>query len=145
MYFEDYIPGDVYDCGEMPVTREDIVDFARRWDPQPMHIDPEAAARGRFGGLIASGWHTVAMAMRLYVDHYLSGPASLASPGTDEIRWPNPVRPGDTIRVRVTVVDVVPSKRGDRGLVHARLEARNQRDEPVLTAKMMSIVGKRPS
>ncbi len=144
-YFEDYVPGDVYECGEMSVSREEIIDFAQRWDPQPMHVDPEAAALGRFAGLIASGWHTVAIAMRLYVDHYLSAVASLASPGTDEIRWPNPVRPGDTIRVRVKVMEVIPSRRGDRGTVRAALEARNQHDQLVLTASMMSIVGTRPS
>jgi acyl dehydratase len=83
--------------------------------------------------------------MRLYVDHYLSAVASLASPGTDEIRWPHPVRPGDTIRVRVKVMEVVPSRRGDRGVVRAALEALNQDDELVLTASMNSIVGRRPS
>jgi acyl dehydratase len=144
-YLEDYVPGDVYECGQMSVSREEIIDFAQRWDPQPMHVDPEAAALGRFGGLIASGWHTVVIAMRLYVDHYLSAVASLASPGTDEIRWPHPVRPGDTIRVRVKVMEVVPSRRGDRGVVRAALEALNQDDELVLTASMNSIVGRRPS
>jgi acyl dehydratase len=144
-YLEDYMPGDVYECGEVSVSQEEIIDFAQRWDPQPMHVDPEAAAFGRFGGLIASGWHTVVIAMRLYVDHYLSAAASLASPGTDEIRWPNPVRPGDTIRVHVKVMQVTPSRRGDRGTVRGALEARNQHDQLVLTASMMSIVGRRPS
>lgn len=142
-YLEDYVPGDVYECGEKSVGAEEIIDFAQRWDPQPMHVDLEAAALGRFAGLIASGWHTVVIAMRLYVDQYLSAVASLASPGCDEIRWPNPVRPGDTIRVRVTVMEVIPSRRGDRGVVRGALEARNQRDQLVLTASIMSIVGTR--
>jgi len=142
-YFEDYLPGDVYECGAMSVSESDIVEFARQWDPQAMHVDREAATRGQFAGLIASGWHTVAIAMRLYVDHYLSAVASLASPGVDEIRWPHPVRPADTIHVRVTVLAVTPSKRGDRGTVLGQLEARNQHDQVVLTARMMSVLGKR--
>jgi len=143
-YFEDYVPGDVYDCGTVRVTEREIIDFALKYDPQPMHIDPGAATRGQFGGLVASGWHTAALVMRLYVDHYLSIPSSLASPGVDELRWPNPVRPDDTIHVRVTVLEARPSrKRQDRGVVRARIEAANQRGEPVFTALSMSIIGVR--
>jgi acyl dehydratase len=98
-----------------------------------------------FGGIIASGWHTVSLAMRLYVDHYLSHVSSLASPGVDEIRWPNPVRPGDTLRVRVTILDTRPSRsRPDRGIVRSRVEAMNQKEDLVLNMIVLSFIGRRP-
>lgn len=143
-FFEDYEPGTAYEFGSVTITEPEIIDFARRYDPQAMHIDPEAAAKGRFGGIIASGWHTVGLAMRLYVDHYLPH-ASMASPGVDELRWPNPVRPGDTLRIRVFVLEARPSRsKPDRGVVQARLEALNQKDEIVLSMTAMSILGRRP-
>jgi acyl dehydratase len=143
-YFEDYVPGRVYEYGTITVTEPEIVEFARRFDPQPMHIDREQAARGLFGGIVASGWHTVGMAMRLYVDHYLSHVASLASPGVDEVRWPHPVRPGDSLRIRVWILEVRPSRsKPDRGIVRARLEALNQQDRVVLSVIVMSILGRR--
>src|SRR5947209_17639388 len=94
-YFEDYPPGAVFTAGAMPVTAAEILEFARKYDPQPMHTDPDAAAKARFGGLIASGWHTGAMMMRLFADNLLSPESSIASPGLDELRWLQPVRPGD--------------------------------------------------
>ena len=109
-YFEDYIPGHVYELGTVTVSEAAIIDFARQFDPQYFHIDPELAKASRFGGIIASGWHTSSLVMRLYVDHFLSHVASLASPGVDEIRWPNPVRPGDTLSVRVTILEARPSR-----------------------------------
>jgi acyl dehydratase len=130
-YFEDYTPGAVYEYGHRTVTADEIVDFARRFDPQPIHIDPAYAASGPFGGLIASGWHTASMFTRMFVDHYLSHVASLASPGVDEVRWPVPVRPGDRLRMRATVLAARRSKsRPDRGIVHTRGELINQ-DERV--------------
>src|SRR5436853_2771222 len=102
-YFEDYPPGAVFEGGGIAVTEAEILEFAGKYDPQAMHTDPEAAARGYFGGLIASGWHTAAMTMRLFAAHFLSSASSLASPGIDELRWVRPVRPGDVLRVRVTV------------------------------------------
>jgi acyl dehydratase len=104
-WFEDYAPGLAFEYGSVTVSEDEIIAFARRFDPQPMHVDPEAAAAGRFGGLIASGWHTVAIATRIFVEHYLSHVASIASPGVDEIRWPAPVRPGDVLRLRTTIVE----------------------------------------
>ena len=99
-YFDDYLPGATYDCGIFSVNEEEIVSFAEQFDPQPFHVDPGAAARGPFGGLIASGWHTAALVMRQLVDHYLPAEASLGSPGLDEMRWPDPVRPGiDEVQV----------------------------------------------
>ena len=102
-YFEDYLPGAVHDLGSITIGEAEIIEFARRFDPQPFHIDPEAAKQSAFGGLIANGWHTASLAMRLLVDHYVSRVASLGSPGADEVRWRKPVRPGDTLSVRVTV------------------------------------------
>src|SRR5205814_9046244 len=101
-YFEDYPPGAVFEGGGIAVTEAEILEFARKYDPQAMHTDPEAAARGYFGGLIASGWHTAAMTMRLFAAHSLSPASSLASPGIDELRSVRPVRPGHALRGRVT-------------------------------------------
>src|SRR5206468_8786456 len=125
-YFEDYVAGAVFECGIIPVTQAEIIEFARRYDPQDMHIDPEAAARGRFGGLIASGWHTAAMMMRLVAENFLPKKASLGSPGIDELRWLRPVRPGDVLRLRVTVLEATRSRsRPDRGVVRTFMEVLN--------------------
>jgi acyl dehydratase len=143
-YFEDYTAGHVYELGTVTVSEAEIIDFARQFDPQYFHIDPEKAKSSRFGGIIASGWHTIGVTMRLYVDHYLSHVASLASPGIDEVRWPNPVRPGDILKVRVSVLEARPSRtKPDRGVVRARIEASNQRDEQVLSMIGISILGRR--
>ena len=101
-YFEDYVEGSVHDCGSIAVEANEVVAFAKRFDPQSIHTDSEAAKRGPFGGLIASGWHTCGLMMRLYVEHYLTHVAGLASPGLDELRWLEPVRPGDRLSLRVT-------------------------------------------
>ena len=116
-YFEDYPPGAVFEGGAIAVTEAEILEFARKYDPQAMHTDPEAAARGYFGGLIASGWHTAAMMMRLFAAHFLSPASSLASPGIDELRWVRPVRPGDVLRVRVTVTEARRSRSKRRGCI----------------------------
>jgi len=109
-YLEDFVPGEVREYGPVPVSEAEILEFARKYDPQPIHVDPEWARTGPFGGLIASGWHTTALTMRLLVDNYLPAAASLASPGIDELRWARPVRPGDALSVRVTVLEVRPSR-----------------------------------
>ena len=93
-YFEDYVEGDVHHLGAIAVEADELIAFAKRFDPQAMHTDPEAAKNTPFGGLIASGWHTAGLMMRLYVEHYLTHVASLASPGLDDLRWLKPVRPG---------------------------------------------------
>jgi acyl dehydratase len=140
-YFEDYTVGLVDEFGEVEVTAEEIVAFARRYDPQAMHTDAEASARGPFGGLIASGWHTAAMVMRLFVEHYLSRVATLPSPGIDELRWVLPVRPGDRLRVRVTVTEARRSRsKPDRGIVRSLVEVLNQRDEVVMTQRPMNLM-----
>jgi acyl dehydratase len=140
-YFEDYTVGMVDEFGDVFVTAEEIVEFARSYDPQTMHIDAEASARGPFGGLIASGWHTAAMIMRLFVEHYLSKVATLPSPGVDELRWVQPVRPGDRLRVRVTVTETLRSRtKPDRGMVRSLVEALNQNGEVVLTQRPMNLM-----
>jgi acyl dehydratase len=143
-WFEDYVPGSSYWYGSITVTEEEILAFAHRFDPQSFHVDPEAAARGAFQGLIASGWHTTAVMMRLYADHYLSAVASLASPGVDELRWVKPVRPGDALSLRATVTQARPSRsKPDRGLVHTRVELLNQHEEPVMTLTIMNMLRRR--
>ena len=122
-YFEDYKPGAVYEYGYTSATEPEIIEFARRFDPQPMHVDPEYAITGPFHGIIASGWHTAGIFMRLYADHYLSRVASLASPGIDEVRWPSPVRPGEQLWIRTTILEARRSRsKPDRGLIHTRGE-----------------------
>ena len=113
-YWEDFQVGEVSEVGPVTVTEEEIVEFATRFDPQPFHIDPEAARQSTFGGLIASGWHTTALFMGMFVRAVLLDSASLGSPGVDEIRWTAPVRPGDTLTGRSTVIDVQPSSKDPR-------------------------------
>jgi acyl dehydratase len=145
-YFEDYVEGDVHHFGTISVSVDEIVAFAGKFDPQTFHTDPEAAKRGPFGGLIASGWHTGGLMTRLFIDHYLTQVASLGSPGGDELRWVKPVRPGDTLSVRIAVLKAVPSKsKPDRGAVTSFIEVINQADEIVMTFKVVNIIAKRPS
>ena len=140
-YFEDYEMGAVYEYGYASVSEADIVAFAERFDPQPIHVDARFAGTGPFGGLIASGWHTAGIAMRLIADHYLSRVASLASPGVDELRWPAPVRPGDSLRLRTAIVAARPSRtKPDRGLVRTRAELLNQDDQIVLSLVAMNLL-----
>ena len=144
-YFEDYVEGDVHRFGTIVVEADEVIAFAKRFDPQTMHTDPKAAKSGPFGGLIASGWHTAGLMMRLYVEHYLTHVASLASPGLDELRWLKPVRPGDTLSVRVTVLTTVPSRsKSDRGAVTSFVEVINQTDEVAMTLNVLNIIAKRP-
>ena len=143
-WFEDYVPGSVGVFGGIAITEDEIVGFARKYDPQAIHADPAAARAGPFGGLIASGWHTIALVMRVLVDNYLSHVAALVSPGIDELRWLAPVRPGDTLTVRVSVTEAVPSRsKADRGLVKSYVEAMNQHGETVLTMKAMNLIRRR--
>jgi len=135
------VPGSVYQFGSIPVEEKDIVDFAERYDPQVFHVDPEAAKRTSFGGLVASGWHTVALAMRLLVDHRLSRMANLGSPGVDDLRWLKPVRPGDILSVRLTILEARRSQsKPDRGIVRGLVEVLNHSGEVVATWKGVNIV-----
>jgi acyl dehydratase len=143
-YFEDYVEGDVHRFGSIAVEGDEVVAFAKRFDPQPFHIDPEAAKLTQFGGIIASGWHTAALAMRLFADNYLTQVASFASPGVDELRWLKPVRPGDTLSMRVTVLKAAASKsKPDRGAVTSLVEVFNQVDEAVMTFTCVNLIGRR--
>jgi acyl dehydratase len=144
-YFEDYVPGMTRDCGSVSVDQADIISFARQFDPQPFHVDPAAAADGPFGGLIASGWHTAGLVMRLIVENYVAAESSLGSVGLDELRWPYPVRPGDTLRVRVTVLEARRSQsKPDRGIVKTLIEAENQDGQPVMRATAINFIRVRP-
>lgn len=143
-YFEDYVEGDVHSFGSVAIETDEIVEFAKQFDPQNLHTDPEAAKRTPFRGLIASGWHTVGLMMRLYVKHYLTHVASLASPGVDELRWLKPVRPGDTLSVRVTVLKATPSRsKPDRGAVTSFIEVFNQAGEAVMTLRAVNMIARR--
>ena len=140
-YFEDYLPGFEQVYGPVAVTETEVIEFGRRFDPQDMHTDPEKAACGPFGGLIASGWHTAALLMRLYATHYLSHVASLASPGLDELRWYKPVRPGDELSIRVRILEANWSRtKPDRGMVRTLVEVFNQSGEVVMSLKAMNIL-----
>jgi acyl dehydratase len=134
--FDDYEVGEVFEFGHLDVTEADIVEFGRKYDPQPFHVDAEAARSSIFGTLVASGWHTAAMAMRLYVDHMVPPGNSLGSPGVDELRFLAPVRPGARLALRVTVVELTPSRsKPDRGLVRHRFEILDVAPgEPVVVA-----------
>ena len=141
-YFEDYVPGAVHRFGEMRVTAQEIIEFAHRYDPQDFHTDPAKAADTQFGGLIASGWMTCGMMMRMYSEHYLTHNASLASPGIDELRWLEPVRPDDVLSTRVTIVEARRSaSKPDRGLVRSKIEVLNQHDRVVLSMLAMNRIG----
>ncbi|MCU5780984.1 dehydratase [Alcanivorax balearicus MACL04] len=143
-YFEDYQVGTTYDLGSIEVEEEEVLSFARRFDPQKMHTDPEAAAAGPFQGLIASGWHTLSLMMRLMVDNYVSTVAGLASPGVDEVRWHKPVRPGDRLSMRATVLEARPSRsKPDRGLIYSLMEGVNQHGDVVASFKGMGLILKR--
>jgi acyl dehydratase len=140
-WFEDYEPGSVHEFGSIRVDEEEVLAFGRRFDPQVFHTDPEAAKATEYGGLIASGWHTAALMMRLYSDHYLSHVATLVSPGVDELRWLLPVRPGDELSIRVTVVDARRSRtKPDRGIVRSAVEVLNQRREVVMTVSAANFI-----
>lgn len=139
------MPGSRYEFGSVSLTEAEIVAFARTYDPQPIHTDADFAATGPFGGLIASGVQTMAAVMRMYVDHYISQVASLASPGLDEVRWPRPTRPGDVLRLRISVDQARPSRsRPDRGLVHTGVRGLNQDDDVVVSFTAMNFFARRP-
>ena len=145
-YFEDYTPGRVFTSGAIAVSEAEIIDFARHYDPQAMHTDPAAAKNGRFGGLIASGWHTAALMMQLFATNFLSPASSVASPGIDELRWLQPVRPGDSLRLRVTVIEARRSRsRPKEGIVRSLIEVLNQDGAVVMSLKPISLIACRPS
>ncbi len=132
-YWEDFYPGKVLETGGASLSEEEIIEFAKKYDPQPFHIDPELARQSFFGGLIASGWQTASLCMRMICDLYLLDAASLGSPGIDELRWVKPVHPGDTLRLKSTVLETRAStSRPDMGTVRSRSEVYNQHGELVM-------------
>lgn len=145
-YFEDFHAGDVTDLGSLTVSADEIIAFARQYDPQPFHIDPDAARATIYGGLIASGWHTVSLFMRLLVENLVANTASLGSPGVDELSWPLPVRPGDTLGGRMEILETRVSKsRPTMGIVRWRGEVRNQNEQTVMTLIGTNFFGRRPA
>ena len=145
-YFEDFSVGRVFDSGTRQLSEQDILGFAREYDPQYFHTDPEAAKQSIFGGLIASGWQTVGVCMRLMCDSYLLETSSMGSPGVDEVRWVKPVYPGDTLRMRATVIAAKPSSsKPDRGMATMRCDVFNQKDELVMHMQSMQMMGRRPA
>jgi len=144
-YFEDFKPGDVIELGARTITKERILAFAREFDPQPFHTDEEAAKRSIYGGLLASGWHTGSLLMRILYDGLLHDAASLGSPGIDELRWLEPVRPGDTLAGRMTILEAIPSRsKPDRGIIRSLIEMRNQHGAVVVSIRGLSLIGRRP-
>jgi acyl dehydratase len=144
-WFEDYVVGETARFGDLRVSEAEVLEFAQRYDPQPFHLDAQAAATSIYGGIIASGWHTASMAMRMMVDHYISVQASMGSPGIDELRWIAPVRPGDRLRMQVTVLDSKASRsKPDRGMVQFLQEVINQDDKTVMTLKGWGMYRRRP-
>jgi acyl dehydratase len=140
-YLEDYVVGAVHEFGPVGITRDEIVRFGRTFDPQLFHTDPVRAKETVYGGLIASGWHTCALFMRLFVEHYLPGDASLGSPGVDELRWLKPVRPGDELTLRITVKKIKPSRsKPDRGVLFSFCEMLNQTQAVVASMMAMNLI-----
>jgi acyl dehydratase len=145
-YLEDYEEGAVHEFGPSSLTQDEIIYFGQKYDPQTFHTDPDAAKESIYGGLIASGWQTCCLFMKLFVDYYLPGPASLGSPGVDELRWLKPVRPDDMLRLRVTVHKVKPSKsKPDRGILHSFCEILDSENEVVLTMMALNFIRYRDS
>jgi acyl dehydratase len=145
-YFEDYAPGLTVDCGSFSLDEGQIIEFATAYDPQPFHVDRRAAAEGPYGGIIASGWQTASLTMRQVVEHFISPESGLGAAGIDELRWPRPVRPGDTLRVTVTVLEARRSaSKPDRGIIRSRTELTNSAGQAVMTFTAVNFVLVRPS
>ena len=145
-YFGDYATASVHEFGSIAVELDEVITFGKRFVPLPYHTDPELAKESIYGGLIASGWHTAGLMMRLYSDHYLSKVANLGSPGVDELRWDKPVRPGDELSIRVTVLETkLSSSKPDRGIVRSFVEVLNQNREVVMSLKSVNFVRSRSS
>lgn len=144
MFFEDFSPGDSFTTGSRTLSEADIIEFAGKWDRQPFHLDVEAAKGSIFGGLIASGFHTLLTSFDLIVETAIWVESSQGSPGIDQIRWLKPVRPGDSLSVELEVAEARPSRRPDRGYVTFDHTTRNQHDEAVMTWRSTGILLRRP-
>jgi acyl dehydratase len=144
IFFEDFFEGQQIEFGTVTVDRDEVIDFARRYDPQPFHIDEEAAKASIFGGLIASGWHTGAMVMRLLCDELMLKASSMGSPGLDQLRWIRPVRPGDTLTLKGRVLTAKASRsKPDRGSVDMSYKVFNQHGELAMTFQAVTMFGRR--
>jgi acyl dehydratase len=144
-YFEDFTVGEVFELGARALSRDEIIAFARDYDPQPFHVDPEAARDSIYGGLIASGWQTIGVFMSLLVRNLINDAASMGSPGIDEIKWLKPVRPGNRLSARIRVLETIPSKsRPDRGIIKTQGELTNDDGELVMTIRAVNFFGRRP-
>lgn len=145
-YLEDFTPGQTFESATVEVEAGRMKDFAREFDPQPFHVDEEAASSSFFGGLVASGWYTAALMMKLLVGSGLNVVGGLIGAGVEELKWPRPVRPGDTLRLHITVEEVRPSQsRPDRGVILLRTTTLNQDDQPALSALIRVIAPRRPA
>jgi acyl dehydratase len=145
-YWDDIKEGDVVELGSQTMEKDRMVAFAREFDPQPFHTDEKAAAASIWGGLIASGWLTGSVLMRFLYDGFLKDTASMGSPGIDELRWLKPVRPGDTLSARLTVLETAASRsKPDRGIVRSLMEVLNQHGEVVMTTKGVNFFKRRPA
>ena len=143
-YLEEFAPGQKFGSGQLKVERERIKSFAAEFDPQPFHLDEDAARGSVFKGLAASGWHTAAMTMRLPVESELNPAGGLVGAGFDEFRWPSPVRPDDTLHLDIEVLEVRPSKsHADQGVIKVKITTLNQRNEPVQISVVNLIVRRR--
>jgi acyl dehydratase len=143
-YFEDFKVGDQFEFGSKTMTKQEIIAFAEQFDPQSFHLSEEQAKDSIFGGLVASGWHLCGVFMRMHVDNFLSQTAGLGSPGVDNIRWLQPVRPGDVLRARTEVLELRPSaSRPTMGVVKLKTELLNQRDQVVMTMQGTGFVARR--
>ena len=146
LYFEDFVPGQSYELGSYTVSREQMLAYAREFDPQYFHVDEEAAKSSRFGDIVASGWHTGSILMRLFVGGLLHRTASIAAPGLDEVKWANPVRAGDTLTGTCLIERTRESKsRRELGLVFVRLELSNQHGEEVMLVRNWGMFERRPT
>ena len=144
-YWEDIKAGDVVELGSHTMDKVQMVAFAREFDPQPFHIDEKAAEASVWGGLIASGWLTGSVLMRLLYDGFLKDTAGIGSPGIDELRWLKPVRPGDTLTARLTVLEATASRsKPDRGIMRSLMEVLNQHGEVVMTTRGVNFFLRRP-
>jgi len=140
-YFDDFRVGDTFQSGGLTLSEAMLLDFAMKYDPQPFHLDVEAAKQSIYGGLIASGCQTLAVALRLFLSERVLASCSLGSPGIEEIRYKKPVRPGDTLSVKTEILEKNPSRsRTDRGVLRIGYTVTNQNQEPVLTAQILHLV-----
>ena len=145
-YFDDLQVGDRFTTPGVTVTESEIIDFALKYDPQPFHLDSQTASESQFGGLIASGYQTLALCFRLFIQGGILRESSMGSPGIDELRWLAPVRPGDTLRSEVEVLEVIPSKsKPDRGVIRFQYSAMKQHGEKVLNFILNHFLRKKPS